>query len=133
MTTFFDTNALIYMLNENDQYHSWAISQFERGKARGPIVICDIVYCELSIGMNSKEEVDAAVSHFALERLPPDDNALVRAGIAFKEYRRNNGQKANVLPDFFVGAYAEIAKLPLVTADVSNIRTYFPQVQIIHP
>jgi predicted nucleic acid-binding protein len=38
-----------------------------------------------------------------------------------------------VLPDFFIGAHAAVAQLPLLTRDVRRYRTYFPTVQLIAP
>jgi predicted nucleic acid-binding protein len=38
-----------------------------------------------------------------------------------------------VLPDFFIGAHAEVENLPLLTRDVRRYRTYFPTVALIAP
>jgi predicted nucleic acid-binding protein len=38
-----------------------------------------------------------------------------------------------VLPDFLIGAAAEVADAPLVTANAKDFRTYFPGVTLIQP
>jgi predicted nucleic acid-binding protein len=38
-----------------------------------------------------------------------------------------------VLPDFFIGAHAQIARLPLLTRDTRRYRSYFPEVELIAP
>ncbi len=38
-----------------------------------------------------------------------------------------------MLPDFFIGAHAAIAELPLLTRDTARYRTYFPSVALIAP
>jgi predicted nucleic acid-binding protein len=38
-----------------------------------------------------------------------------------------------VLPDFFIGAHAAVARLPLLTRDVRRYRSHFPTVTLIAP
>ncbi|HEY5047718.1 MAG TPA: type II toxin-antitoxin system VapC family toxin [Rhizomicrobium sp.] len=133
MTTFIDTNILIYLTNPAEKMHSWSVKKFQECKSKGPVIISDIVYCEFSVGMETKSDVDAALSLFALERLPESDEALFRAGVAFKAYRANKGQKLNVLPDFLIGALAEVVGAPLLTANEKDILKYFPDVTVISP
>lgn len=134
MTTFFDTSALFAVLNHLEPHHRWSVSQLERCKAHGLVIISDIVYCEFSVGMATQAHVDAAVSQLALERYSNDDEVLFRAGKAFHEYRKKNkGLKTNVLPDFLIGAAAEVAGVALVTANVKDFLSYFPKVQLIKP
>ena len=59
--------------------------------------------------------------------------ALYLAGRAYLQYRRRGGQKAGVLPDFFIGAHAAVQGWPLLTRDAARFRTYFPTVEIVAP
>jgi predicted nucleic acid-binding protein len=59
--------------------------------------------------------------------------ALFLAGKAFARYRAAGGTRAGVLPDFFIGAHAEIEGLPLLTRDADRYRHYFPTVTLIAP
>ena len=133
MTTFLDTNVLIALLNSAEPHHSWSVEQFGKCKALGPAIVCDIVYCELSIGMANQAAVDAVIANFALERIRESDAALFRAGRAFKQYKGNKGSKTNVLPDFLVGAIAEVMGAPLLTANKADFASYFPKLKIISP
>ena len=56
-----------------------------------------------------------------------------RAGQAFAEYRRRGGERTAILPDFLIGAQAEIRGWPLVTRDRKGFQSYFPGLQIIDP
>ena len=133
MTAFVDTNVLICLLKPQEPFHAWSISQLQNCKAMGPVIISDIVYCEFCVGMASQADVDAAVSSFGLQRFSGSDAALFRAAMAFKQYRRRGGVKTNVLPDFLIGAIAEVAGAPLITANRKDYVGYFPQLQIIAP
>ena len=59
--------------------------------------------------------------------------ALFLAAKAFVQYRRRGGGKAQVLPDFFIGAHAVVEGWPLLTRDASRFRTYFPTLQVLAP
>jgi predicted nucleic acid-binding protein len=133
MTTFLDTNVLIFLLDEGAQHHAWAAEQLALRKEQGPIIISDIVYCEFCVGMNSREDADAAVTGLALERLGMSDGALYRAAQAFKQYKDNGGQKKRVLPDFLIGATAELANAPLLTANADDFDGFFPTLELIAP
>lgn len=133
MTTFLDTNVLVYLLTKESQFHKWSVSQLEECKKRGPALISDIVYCEFSVAMPTQEATDAAVAQFALERVRGTKEALFLAGKAFQTYRRNGGPKTRMLPDFIVGAIAADAGAPLITVNAADFGSYFPGVTIISP
>jgi predicted nucleic acid-binding protein len=134
MSTFLDTNVIIALLDPNHHHHGWSVAQLNKRKTEGPAILCDIVYCEFSVGMKSKEETDDAIELLGLQRLSYSDAALFRAGRAFKNYKdMNKGKKPGVLPDFLVGALAEVANIPLMTANPGDFAKYFPKMKIICP
>jgi len=102
-------------------------------KAEGPVVVSDIVYCKVSISLDSREATDEVISTLSLSRCGYDHDVLFRAGKAFLDYRKNNGTKEGVLPDFLIGALAEVEGRPVLTRDSGKIRTYFPAVELITP
>jgi predicted nucleic acid-binding protein len=50
-------------------------------------------------------------------------------------HRRSGGGEAPSvpLPDFFIGAHAELMRWKLATRDVERYRIYFPAVELIEP
>ncbi len=134
MTTFLDTNIVIALLSTSDPHHAWSVSELIKRKMDGPAIISDIVYCEVSMGMKSQDEVDAAIELLGLERTGNSDSALVRAGEAFLQYRKTNkGPKLGVLPDFLIGAVADDKKAALMTVNPRDYVNYFPTVKLIEP
>lgn len=97
------------------------------------LVINPIIYTECSIGYARIEEVEALFKHlgFGMKTLPRE--ALLLAGKAFFEYRKRQGQKGNVLPNFFIGAHAAVSGYQLITRDKGRFSTYFPTVELIMP
>lgn len=133
MTAFLDTSVLICLINASEQYHTWSVQQFQIWKTSGPVIISDIVYCEFCAGMASQAHVDGVVSQLGLQRMRYSDAMLFRAGQAYKAYRSGGGQKTNVLPDFLIGAMAEVVGAPLITANAKDFVKYFPGVRLIKP
>lgn len=134
MTAFFDSSVLFAVLKDTDAHHAWSVTQLDAYKAQGPVIIAEIVYCELSYDMRSHKDVDAVVERLALERLPQTSKSLFRASKAFRRYKEENkGKKTNVLPDFLIGALAEVSGAPLITANAKHFRGYFPNLKLVAP
>ena len=131
--TLIDTNVLLDLVTDDPIWAEWSISQLESVSLKGPLLINDIVYAELSVRYKRIEELNAFVDAAGLEITPMPQSALFLAGKAFTRYRRAGGSKTGVLPDFFIGAHAAVAQLPLLTRDVSRYRTYFPTLTLITP
>jgi predicted nucleic acid-binding protein len=121
MTTFVDTNVIIYLLDSDSPFHNWAMAAATKRRTEGPLIISDIVYSEISVSLKSVEDTDEVLNGLSLERIGFTKDALFRAGRAFAEYRRRGGQKTNVLSDFLIGAQAETAGAPLLTNNRKDI------------
>lgn len=130
MTTFIDTSVVIPLLDESAEHHQWCREKVET--VERPIVVSDIVYAELSVGIETKEEVDAALKKFDFVRSGHSDESLFRAGKAFLAQVRNGGRD-RLLPDFLIGALADATGEALLTRDPRKVRTYFPDVELISP
>jgi predicted nucleic acid-binding protein len=90
-----------------------------------------IVFAELAVKFDTQKELENRLSAFTFLQFPL--NAAFQAGKAFEKYRKAGGKKSRPLPDFFIGAHAYVAHLPLLTRDVRRVRTFFPSVQLITP
>jgi predicted nucleic acid-binding protein len=92
-----------------------------------------VIYAEVAIAFAGIEELERALSKAAVALEPIPREALFLAGKASLDYRKRHGSKTNVLPDFFVGAHAAVADMPILTRDVGRYRSYFPAVELIAP
>ena len=131
--TLVDTNILLDLVTNDPSWADWSERQLEAAAVRGPLLINDVVYAELSVGFLRVEEVDVTIAAAQVEVAPIPREALFLAGKAFQLYRAGGGTRYGVLPDFFIGAHAAVAKVPLLTRDARRYRSYFPTVQLIAP
>jgi predicted nucleic acid-binding protein len=131
--TLVDTNILLDVLSDDPNSRAWSVNQLEQRSSQGPLLINEVVCAELSSRFSTEDLVDRKVSELnvALQRMPK--RALFLAGHAYERYRRNGGTRSGVLPDFFIGAHAQVIRWPLLTRDVRRYRTYFPDVELITP
>ena len=131
--TLVDTNVLVDILSDDPNWRIWSVDRLEERSGQGPLLINDVIYAELSSRYSTEELLDGKILELnvALQRMPK--RALFIAGHAFEQYRRAGGTRSGVLPDFFIGAHAQVAQLPLLTRDVRRYRTYFPDVELIAP
>ncbi|TPL71401.1 type II toxin-antitoxin system VapC family toxin [Mesorhizobium sp. B2-3-15] len=131
--TLVDTNVLLDLVTDDPKWADWSLSQLEAASLDGPLLINDAVYAELAVRYERIEHLEAFVDGAGLEMTSIPRAALFLAGKVFTQYRRAGGSRTGVLPDFFIGAHAAVAQLPLLTRDVRRYRTYFPSLKLIAP
>lgn len=128
-----DTNVLIDVLENDPEWAEWSLRQLRQRAQLTPLAINPIIYAELSVAFSSIEALNEAVDTMQLRHLELPRPALFLAGKAFTRYRQQGGAKSNVVADFFIGAHAAVAGLPLLTRDTRRYRAYFPTVELIAP
>jgi predicted nucleic acid-binding protein len=131
--TLVDTNVLLDILTGDPVWLDWSADRMDQQAMQGPLIINETVYAELSIQLPTVEAVADAIAELAVDFHRTPISALFLAGKAFLQYRRAGGRRTGVLPDFFIGAHAQVTGLPILTRDARRYRAYFPQVQMIMP
>jgi predicted nucleic acid-binding protein len=128
-----DTNVLVDVLQNDPQWADGSIAQLRAQAQLHALAINPVIYAELSLSFSAFEALDRVVATLELAMHEVPRPALFLAGKAYLQYRRRGGGKAQVLPDFFIGAHAAIEGWPLLTRDASRFRTYFPHLEVIAP
>ncbi len=128
-----DTNVLVDVLQNDPQWADWSIAQLRAQAQLHALAINPVIYAELSMSFSTFEALDRVVATMELAMHEVPRPALFLAGKAYLQYRRRAGGKAQVLPDFFIGAHAALEGWPLLTRDASRFRTYFPSLEVIAP
>jgi len=131
--TLVDTNVITDILVEDEEWFDWSAVQLQKCRSRSILAINPIIFAELAPNFESTEALQEALPVEDYMRLDLPYEAGFRAGRAFVEYRRRGGAKRSPLPDFYIGAHAEYAGLPLLTRDIKRYQTYFPKIKLIHP
>lgn len=128
-----DTNVLVDVLQDDQQWAEWSIGQLRAQSQVEVLSINPVIYSELSLMFESIEALDEALAVMQLGFCELPRAALFLAGKAFIRYRREGGANQNVLADFFIGAHAAVAACRILTRDPRRYRTYFPSVELVTP
>ena len=133
MDILVDNNVILDILTEDKKWFPWSSRTLARYAEQNILVINPIIYAEISISFDRIEDLEDLLSPSYFRRDPLPWEAAFLAGKCFLAYRRKGGGKRSPLPDFFIGAHATIAGMPLLTRGVSRYRTYFPNLNLIAP
>lgn len=128
-----DTNVLVDVLEDDPEWANWSINQLRAQSKIHRLAINPIIYSELSLTFSTVEALDQTLADLGLAMIEIPHPALFLAGKAFVRYRRQGGQKQNVLADFFIGAHAAVSRYPLLTRDTRRYTAYFAGVNLISP
>ena len=127
-----DTSVLLDVLAPSS-WREWSEEHLEKVAAEGELAINQVIYAEVAVGFASQERLERTLQGVGLVRLGLPWAASWLVARAFLDYRSRGGSRTTPLPDFFIGAHAAAARMPLLTRDPKRVRTYFPDVELIAP
>jgi predicted nucleic acid-binding protein len=131
--TLVDTNVLLDILSADPAWSAWSLGQLLRRSTEGALLINEVIYAEMSTRIETETQLDAIIADLRVELERTPKRALFLAGKAFKRYRASGGIRTGVLPDFFIGAHAEVAGFTILTRDACRYALYFPKVKVVSP
>jgi predicted nucleic acid-binding protein len=131
--TLVDANILIDLFGADPDWLTWSRQQLVAATQRGALVINPIIYAEVAAMFATQRMLEDAfgADQYRRENLPWE--AAFNAGRVFLSYRRAGGVKRSPLPDFYIGAHAEVRGYTLLTRDLARYRQAFPALRIISP
>lgn len=128
-----DSNVLLDMFNDQQPWAEWSQRMLDQYRREDELAINSIIYAEISVQFDDVETLDRTIPANWFHRLTVPYAAAFLAGKAFKQYRQRGGARRSPLPDFFIGAHAQVEGLALLTRDKARYQTYFPEVRLIAP
>lgn len=131
--TLVDTNVFVDVIHRDPIWLQWSLSQLAMARQRGPVIANVVVYAELHTHDTAGPHVDALLDQLGVQLRDLSRPAAQLAAKAFRQYRQRGGTRAGVLPDFFIGAQAQVEGWTLLTRDAARYRSYFPGLALICP
>jgi hypothetical protein len=135
-----DTNVVIDAQNRGSRFYTWSNQVIAEGLSTNGVAINAITLAELcSADQVDSQKVQAELHTADIRIIDLPARTAAICGPAYRRYRvaraQSGGGKAPSapLPDFFIGAHAELMGWKLATRDVERYRIYFPAVELIDP
>ena len=128
-----DTSIVLDILL-NDPVHAEASQRLlERHLGLGSVVICPVALSECSVAMSPTSDFTNIAAEMGLvwDDFTPDVCTL--AATMWQQYRRQGGGRSRILPDFLIGAHAQVRSDGLLTRDRGFFRQYFQGLRVIEP
>lgn len=128
-----DSCIIIDLLADASDWYEWSLKKLSKLRELHPLAINQIIYAEISSGYDTPADAERALAPFGFVKLSLPWEGAFLAGAAYRIYRQRSGSRRSPLPDFYIGAHAAVAAMPLLTRDATRYRTYFPSLELITP
>lgn len=133
MITALDTNVLLDVLLSNEDFADAAIRLIESSARAGSLVICELVYAELCGHFDNKIACDLFLEENEIGVLHLSADACFLASRTWRQYRKQGGRRTRILPDFLIGAHAQLQASTLISRDAGFYQKLFPKLTVLNP
>ena len=137
--TLLDSNVLIYASEPGSARGDSARRIVARCVSTDGAAINAVCLAEICVGEKEPGTLADRIRGWGVEILDVPAAAAEVCAAAYRLYlerrQRQSGKDSprTPLPDFFIGAHAQVMDWALATADTARIRVYFPAVRLVVP
>lgn len=134
-----DTNVLVYAFDRDSPFCQWAKETIADAVADEGAAINAVSLAEICVGDADPSTAADRIRSWGVEILDVPVAVADVCASAYRKYRKRRTSQTDALaplmplPDFFIGAHAEIMGWELATGDRGRFHTYFPSVALKMP
>jgi predicted nucleic acid-binding protein len=132
MRTAVDSSVLLDVLTDDPAFAEMSEAVLRQAMAEGVLLVCETVVAEI-LPVLGDEALTAFLEDWGI-RFTPGDLASARlAGSHFARYLQRRKKRQVMVPDFLIGAHAQIHSDRLLARDRGYLRDYFEELKIWIP
>lgn len=132
MTTAVDTSVLLAVFKREAGHEAWLDLLAERASA-APLVACEVVWAEVGGFFDDFGRLAESLDLLEVRFDPIAAETAHRAGRLFRSYREQGDPREHLVPDFLIGAHAQLQAGALLAVDRGFYRRYFRDLEILRP
>jgi hypothetical protein len=132
MKTALDTSVILDVLTADPAHAAASEAAINAALSAGPLLVGECVIAEITPAL----EVGAIgefMRDWGLQFVPASLESALLAGEMFRSYLQRSGSQDRVVPDFLVGAHAQVHAGRLLARDRGYYRDYFTNLQLLVP
>lgn len=154
MITAIDTNILLDILIPDEEFLLSSKMLLDKYTDKGQLILCEIVYAELSSQFHSEKELKNFLSETSIKLVYSNERSLYLAGERWKAYSKIKGSnlycskcgrqislscpecrntiltRQHIISDFLIGAHALTQAELLLSRDRGFYKKYFKDLRI---
>ena len=130
MITAVDTSVLVAITKGEADAWRWT-DVLASARAEGDLVICDVVAAEFFALLLDEGKFQRSLSGLGIVFSATALAAARLAGRIFRAYRREGGPREHLVPDFLIGAHAQLQADRIAAIDRGYLRRYFPRLRVL--
>ena len=133
MRSAVDSSILLDVLLPDPQFGPASAKLLRRAIDSGAVIASDVVWAEMRAFFPGDAEFDDAMNKLGIEFDAIGPAAAAKAGQLWRQYRKSKASRNHLIPDFLIGAHAQLQADVLLTRDRGFYRGFFEALMISDP
>lgn len=133
MTTAVDTSVILDLITDDILHAGASLEALRRVRREGRLIACECVLAEVRPALATDAELEEMLQALAVDSVPGSRTSALLAGRRFARYLERGGAAGRVLPDFLIGAHAQVHADRLLARDRGYLRDYFDELTVMAP
>lgn len=132
MVTAVDSSVLLDVVTNDSRWADASEAALRTATLQGSLVIGESVLAEITPAVGAAR-MDEFLDDWDLRFVPSTRASASLAGKIFGQYLQRGGKGGRIIPDFLIGAHAQLHADRLLARDRGYLRDYFKSLKVWSP
>jgi predicted nucleic acid-binding protein len=133
MITALDSSVILDVLIDDPVFADKSARAIKSAAGKGQLIVSECVLSEIYPVLNSEAKIVQLLSDWDLVFVASSQKSALLAGQLFSLYLSRGGANKRTVPDFLIGAHAQIHADQLLARDRGYFRDYFEKLIVVVP